>query len=91
MRKERAALELKMPTVEQLRLNHARATKLLAKAVARAYPVGAPVWVKWGRGKMFARVAFAPCEWANPTCIGVISTKGEVHHRDYRDCRLVGV
>lgn len=82
---------MKIPDVEDLRKEHERITRLLAQSVARKFPVGAPVWVKWGPGKMLARVAAGPCEWTDPTVLSVISANGrQFHHRDYRDCTLIG-
>jgi hypothetical protein len=76
--------------LEELRAEHERAMKLLARAVGRRFPIGSAVWVKWGKGEMLARVSSAPCEWTDPTRLGVISAKGrEVHFCDYRDCRLI--
>ncbi|MBZ5700282.1 MAG: hypothetical protein LAN84_00385 [Acidobacteriia bacterium] len=82
---------MKTLSLEELLVNHERAMKVLARAVGRAYPIGSPVRVKWGRGEMFARVAFAPKDWSSPTQLGVISANGrQVHHVDYRDCTLIG-
>ncbi len=79
---------MKTLSIEELRVNHERAMELLARAVAKEFPVGAPVWVKWGNGEMLARVAFHPHASA-PCRIAVIRSEGIVHWRDYRDLRLI--
>lgn len=80
-----------IPSLDQLREEHRRTSRILARAIARKFPVGAPAWVKWGRGEMFARIAHAPHEWHEPTRLGVISAKGrKIHWRDYLSVRLIG-
>jgi hypothetical protein len=82
---------MKILSLDQLREEHKRLTRTLARAVGRKYPVGAAAWVKRGRGEMLARIAFPPCEWSEPTRLRVISANGrKVHSCDYTDVRLIG-
>lgn len=65
--------------LKKLQATADRATAALVAELNREYPVGAPVWIEWGRGFMRGTVAF-PCDGEE---IPVRSETGRVHRRHY--------
>jgi hypothetical protein len=58
----------------------------LARAIARRYPVGTHVRVKWGTGAMYGVVKFPPHDYGRyPDLIGIQSYAGRVHWKRYTE------
>jgi len=72
--------------IERAEKEFKSASQALAAAVAKHFPVGTFVQVKWGRGYMASKVFATPNWWSYPGSVGVRSmTSGGMHWRDWHD------
>jgi hypothetical protein len=66
------------------------AGRAFAASVAKRFPVGARVLVRWGAGEMWGTVRFAPHGTSYPGSVGVASDRSGavhwVHWKDFLEC-----